>query len=278
VGTRGRALRLGGLQAEELGRADGELVLGIPGLSANLRSFDLLAERCADAGLRFVAMDLRGRGLSEDSGPGTYGWPAHARDVTRVARLLDAGRYSVVGWSMGAFVAMEVARRDPRRVERLVLVDAVGPASDVVARVVTASAERLGTVYPSIGAFLDLVRGLGTIDPWNDFWEAYFLYDLTEAEGGVRPRTSRAAVMEDLAYGAAHDPSELWADLTMPVLLVRAIRPLHPQLGGHLVDDGLLARFRSEVPHAQAVDVDANHYTVGADPAALEAIARFLAG
>jgi lipase len=266
------------MQAEELGPADGRLVLGLPGLSANLRCFDLAAERCAGAGLRFVAMDLRGRGLSEDSGPGTYGWPAHARDVTRVARLLDAQRYSVVGWSMGAFVAMEVARRDPGRVERLVLVDAVGPASDVVGRLVTASAERLGTVYPSIGAFLDLVRGLGTIDPWNDFWEAYFLYDLTETEGGVRPRTSRAAVMEDLAYGAAHDPSELWADLTMPVLLVRATRPLHPELGGHLVDDEMLARFRAQVPHAQAVDVDANHYTVGADPAALEAIARFLTG
>jgi pimeloyl-ACP methyl ester carboxylesterase len=278
VVTGPRALRLGGLQAEELGPGEGPLVLGLPGLSANLRCFDLLAERCAGAGLRFLALDLRGRGLSEDSGPGTYGWPAHARDVAKVARLLDGQRYSVVGWSMGAFVAMEVARRDPGRVERLVLVDAAGPASEVVVRLVTASAERLGTVYPSIGAFLDLVRGLGTIDPWSNFWEAYFLYDLMEAEGGVRPRTSRAAVMEDLAYGAAHDPSELWADLTVPVLLVRATRPLHPQLGGHLVDDEMLARFRAQVPHAQAVDVDANHYTVGADPAALEAIARFLVG
>ena len=251
-------------------------MLGLPGLSANLRSFDRLAPLCAGAGLRFAALDLRGRGLSEDSGPLTYGWPSHAQDAAHAAGLLGADRYSLVGWSMGAFVAMELARRRPEQVERLVLVDAAGPADQVVERLVRASAERLGTVYRSPGAFLELVRSLGTIEPWNEFWDAYFMYDLVEAPAGVQPRTSRVAVMEDLEYGARHDPAEFWPHLTMPVLLVRATRPMHPQLGGHLVDDEQVARFRATVPHAQVVDVDANHYTVGAEPAALEAIVRFL--
>lgn len=261
---------------ECLGPDEGRLVLGLPGLSANLRSFDRLASRCARAGLRFAALDLRGRGLSEDSGPGTYGWTCHAEDAAGVARLLGAGRCSLVGWSMGAFVAMDLASRRPAQVERLVLVDAAGPADQVVERLVRASAERLGTVYASPGAFLDLARGLGTIEPWSEFWDAYFMYDLVEAPGGVRPRTSRTAVMEDLEYGARHDPTEFWPHLTMPVLLVRATRPMHPQLGGHLVDDEQLARFRTAVPHAEIVDVDANHYTVGTDPAALESIVGFL--
>ena len=93
---RARALRLGDLQVECLGPEQGPLVVGLPGLSANLRAFDLLAERCASAGLRFAALDLRGRGLSQDTGAGTYGWPRHARDVVHVARILNAPHFSVI--------------------------------------------------------------------------------------------------------------------------------------------------------------------------------------
>ena len=274
---RARALRLGDLQVECLGPEQGPLVVGLPGLSANLRAFDLLAERCASAGLRFAALDLRGRGLSQDTGTGTYGWPRHARDVLHVARVLDAPRFSVVGWSMGAFVAMEVARMAPGSLDHVVLVDAVGPVDESVERTVRASAERLGAVYASPSAYLELVRGLGTIEPWSDFWDACFLYDLMEAEGGgVRPRTSQAAVLEDLEYGAHHNASDLWSHLAMPVLLLRATRPMHPQLGGQVVGSGLLDRFRSEMPDAETVEVPANHYTIVADPVALDAIVRFI--
>jgi pimeloyl-ACP methyl ester carboxylesterase len=276
---RARALRLGQLQVECLGPEHGRLVVGLPGLSANLRAFDLLAERCATAGLRFAALDLRGRGLSEDTGPGTYGWPRHARDVAHVSRLLDAPRFSIVGWSMGAYVGMEVARRMPGCVDRLVLVDAVGSVDEAARQLVRASAERVGAVYPSPSAYLERVRGLGTIEPWHDFWDAYFLYDLAEVEGeGVRPRTSRTAVLEDLEYGACHDARDLWSHLAMPVLLVRATRPFHPQLGGCAVAPELVERFEAEVPHAETVEVAANHYGVVADPEAADAVARFVSG
>jgi pimeloyl-ACP methyl ester carboxylesterase len=254
------------------------VVFGLPGLSANLRAFDLLAERCARMDLRFVALDLRGRGLSEDTGPGTYGWPAHARDVMHMARLLDAPVFSVVGWSMGAYVAMEVARRAPGCLSHVVLVDAIGPVDEAVERLVRASAERLGGVYASPSAYLDLVQSLGTIEPWSNFWDTYFLYDLKEAEGGVRPRTSPNAVIEDLEYGARHDASELWSHLTMPVLVLRAGRPMHPGLGGNVITAEQLGRFRTEVPHAETVEVPTNHYSIAADSDALDAIAGFLSG
>ena len=43
------------------------------GLSANLCGFDCLAERLAGDTLQLVVVDLRGRGRSEVTGPGTYG-------------------------------------------------------------------------------------------------------------------------------------------------------------------------------------------------------------
>ena len=146
-----------------------------------------------------------------------------------------------------------------------------------VERIVRASAERLGAVYPSPKAYLDLVRGLGTIQPWSESWDAYFLYDLAEAEeGGVRPRTSRTAVLEDLAYGIGRDATELWPNLTMPVLLLRATRPMHPELGGHVIAPELFERFRTEVPDAVSVEVPTNHYDILSDPDVLDRIVRFL--
>src|SRR4051794_24552678 len=49
-------------------------VLCAPGLSANARSFDLIAATLAESGHPVVAFDLRGRGLSPATAPGTHGW------------------------------------------------------------------------------------------------------------------------------------------------------------------------------------------------------------
>jgi len=77
----GEVMRLGPLQAESWGDPEGFVTFGIPGLSANLRAFDVIAAAVAGPGRRFVSLDLRGRGLSEVTPPGSYGWESHARDV-----------------------------------------------------------------------------------------------------------------------------------------------------------------------------------------------------
>ncbi|MGH3534960.1 MAG: alpha/beta fold hydrolase, partial [Pseudonocardiaceae bacterium] len=80
----------------------GPLVVCFPGLSANLRSFDFIGGALAEAGFRVVMVDPRGRGRSESTPLGTYGWPAHAADVAEVADRLGAGSIHLLGWSMGA--------------------------------------------------------------------------------------------------------------------------------------------------------------------------------
>jgi hypothetical protein len=62
----------------------------------------------------------------------------------------------------------------------------------------------------------------------------------------------------------------------MPVLVLRATRPMHPQLGGHVIDPELFERFKAEMPYAETLDVPANHYSILADAGALEAIAGFV--
>jgi len=271
----------GRFRAERFGAAGAPLVLGLPGLSANLRSFDFLGERLGGDDLQLVAVDLRGRGHSEVTPPGTYGWVNHAKDVLAIADALGASRFSIIGQSMGGAVAMACAMLDAARIERIVLLDICGRPDESSVIPIGAAVNRLGAVYPSVDAYIGLVRQLGTIEPWSEYWERYFHYELTEADGGVTARSDRQAVMEDAAFGAGAfafgDDSgvyALWKHLTMPVLLVRAARELLTGYG-HIVPVADRARLLREVATATAVDVAANHYTVNTDAASATAIAVF---
>ena len=86
---------------------------------ANLCGFDRLAERVAGETLQLVAIDLRGRGRSEVTGAGTYGWRNHARDVLGIAYAPGAPSFAIIGQSSGAAIAMTCAQLEPPRIERL---------------------------------------------------------------------------------------------------------------------------------------------------------------
>jgi pimeloyl-ACP methyl ester carboxylesterase len=275
ISQRDFLLPSGVVHAEVRGPAGAPVLLAVPGLSANLRGFDFLAERLAPS-WRFVALDLRGRGRSETTPPGTYGWPSHARDVVGVADALGADGFVVIGQSMGAAVAMEIAAQVPARLRAAVLIDACGQPDPETAAPIRAAVERLGAVYPSLDGYLELVRRLGTVRPWSPYWERYFRYELVDAPGGVRARSDRAAVLEDADYGERHNPRDLWPWLTAPVLLARATQPLVGD-AGFIVPEAERDAFLEAVPSAELVEVDANHYGINTHPATAEAIASFVA-
>ena len=156
-------LESGRLRVRRWGGADAAAVVCVPGIAANLCGFDRLAERLAGDTLQLVAVDLRGRGRSEVTGPGTYGWRNHARDVLAVADAVGAPSFAVIGQSSGAAIAMTCAQLEPSRIERLVLVDLAGSPDRRALGPVVASVSRLGTVYPSAQAAIEQVRQLGII-------------------------------------------------------------------------------------------------------------------
>jgi pimeloyl-ACP methyl ester carboxylesterase len=253
----------------------GPLVVCFPGLSANLRSFDFIGCALAEAGFHVVMVDPRGRGRSESTPPGTYGWPAHAADVAEVVDRLGAGSVHLLGWSMGAYVAMQLASTKPHLLDKVVLIDGCGTPGQSANALIRTVIERLGVIHPSSHQYLQLVKQMGTIVPWDPLWERYFAYELEPVAGGVRARTSRAAVTEDFEYGISHDRRRLWPALSMPVLLVRATQALVPG-GPFIVDEDDRDAFVQSVPEARVVEVAANHYGVVTHPRTAEAIREFL--
>jgi pimeloyl-ACP methyl ester carboxylesterase len=264
----------GRLHAQSFGPREAPLVLCLPGLSANLKSFDFIGERIAGDRLRTVAVDLRGRGKSDLGGAGTYGWANHAIDVFAAADALGADRFSIIGQSMGGLVAMEAAAKDAGRIERIVLLDICGTPDASSLIPISTSVNRLGQVFPSADIYIGAVKAMGLMVPWSDYWERYFRYELEGADGGVRARSNRQAVLEDYSYGETHEAYPLWPSLTMPVLLLRATQEILPGMG-RIVSDVDRHRFPREVPTATAVDVEANHYTISTSEASGEAIRRF---
>jgi pimeloyl-ACP methyl ester carboxylesterase len=250
------------------------MVICVPGLTGNMKHFDFLGARLSSEARQVVSLDLRGRGMSDPTPAGSYGWESHARDVLAVADSLGAPRFSLIGESMGGCVAMEVAALGPGRVERLVLIDVCGAPDADTLKLIPVLAARLAERYPSAEAYLDRVRGLGTIDPWSDYWERAYRYELVEVVDGVRARSDPDAVMEDARYGVEQDVYKLWPRLTMPVLLLRATREIRPG-NGYVVTAECRDRFQREVPTSTVVEVDTNHFMLGHSAVSLAAIREF---
>jgi pimeloyl-ACP methyl ester carboxylesterase len=268
-------LTSGALHVESNGDPVGRLVLCVHGLSANCRSFDRFVPVLAAAGHHVVTMDLRGRGRSDITPPGSYGWDSHVRDLLEIAELYGAESFDVIGHSMGGFVGMSLAAQYPRRCSRLVLIDAVGAPEPSALVSVAKSISRLGRTYPSASAVLSRMQAAGTISPWDAFWDSYFGWEVEACDDSVRIRTDVAAVREDATYGSTQNVYELWPRLRCPVLLVRASRPTAPD-GGLVVSQADAERFATETRDATVVNVDADHYSILIAAPAISAVERFL--
>ena len=266
----------GRLRARRHGDETAPLVLALPALTANLACFDYIGERLGGRELQLVALDLRGRGFSDAGPAGSYGWEAHARDVFAAADELGARRFALVGWSMGGLVAMQMAAMDASRLERVALVDIATTAEADWESVIQMSVDRLQNVAPSRAAYKDAVKTIGTIEPWNEYWERYFDYELEDVEEGVRARTRYEAAVEDYEYGLRRDAAELWPHLTMPVLLLRATRPILPGTSLFIVKEHQRDALAKAVAVFDLVEVDANHYTIATRAETVDALMVFL--
>src|SRR6202051_1925645 len=149
-------LTSGALHMESNGDPLGHLILCVHGLSANCRSFDRFLPVLAEPGHHVVTMDLRGRGRSEITPAGSYGWDSH---------LYGADSFDVMGHSMGGFIGMSLAAQYPRRCSRLVLIDALGVPEPSALVPITKSISRLGRTYQSAPAALSYMQAAGTIAP-----------------------------------------------------------------------------------------------------------------
>ena len=116
------------LAARVHGPDDGMPVLALHGWLDNAASFDGLAPLLS--GCKVVALDLAGHGLSQRRAGAPYHFVDFVGDVAAVAEALAWPRFSLLGHSLGAGVAALLAGTWPGRIDRLVLLEGLGPLTD----------------------------------------------------------------------------------------------------------------------------------------------------
>ena len=111
----------------ESGPANGEPVLLLSGWGGSAYLYRHNIAPLAAAGLRVIAPELRGHGLSDKPVDAhVYGTPAMIAHTLEVMRALGVRRAALVGQSMAGRIALGIALEEPQRVSKLALISAVG--------------------------------------------------------------------------------------------------------------------------------------------------------
>ena len=118
------------LHAQVWGDATLPPLVALHGWLDNAGSFARLAPRLA-ARYRVIALDLPGHGHSDHLAAGaSYHYLDYVQLVLAAADALRLDRYSLLGHSLGAGIAALVAAASPERIERLLLIEGLGPLGD----------------------------------------------------------------------------------------------------------------------------------------------------
>ena len=208
------------------GPLDGLQVLAVHGLASNARLWDGVAAELAAQGGVVAAVDQRGHGTSDAPDDG-YDFATLTADLVAVLDHLGWGAPAVAGQSWGGNVVVELAARHPDRVGSLVLVD--GGTIELQGRFADwPTCEAALTPPPMAGTrWEDLEAMIRSYHPdWPEAGIEGTLANMERrADGTAAPRLSLPHHLTILRGLWEHHPSQRWAQLDLPVLVLAAGDP-----------------------------------------------------
>ena len=246
----------------------GKPILCVHGITANCRSWDVLAEALVPD-YRVMAMDLRGRGQSDKPGQG-YSLDHHLKDINCLLDDLGIDQAVIMGHSLGAFIGLAFAAEFPDRTDRLILVDGGGDLSqeqfDEVFIAIKPALDRLGQVFPSADDYLAKMKEAPYIHPWSAVIETYYRYELEEVEGGVRTNIDPAHIQEEAGNVRQVDCAPFYPRVKSKVLILRAPNGLLSQKD-LLLPENVIETMLRDITNARRFDVEGvNHYGIVFQP------------
>jgi lipase len=267
---------IAGLTCAEWAPTGTGTVLALHGLTSTSEVWQAFAESLP--GIRVIAPDLPGRGGSAHVAAGA-GLVGHAVAVLALADELglgEAGGVTLVGHSMGAFLAPLVAAGLGARSRQVILLDGgVAPERTallrrpVVRALFTMQTRLLGRRWRDAEAFVDAldsnaIANRPELRPRLLAWAAYLL---AGPAGNLRARIDPARLVADAV-------DTLTGVATLPALIGLGV-PVHAIAAGNGADDRrgpflsdrALAIGRAQLPRLTTARSRANHVTMMFDPA-----------
>lgn len=115
------------VRVAECGPAAGPIVVCLHGWGSSLYTYRHNLPALGEAGMRAVAVDLKGHGLSDKPlAPGEYGFAAMRAHIEEILDALGATQPALVAQSMTGAIALDLALTDQPRIRRVALINPVG--------------------------------------------------------------------------------------------------------------------------------------------------------
>lgn len=252
-------------------------VVCIPGLTRNSRDFEDVAPWIAAQGRRVLAVDLRGRGLSEYDLKKRYRPPIYAQDIAALLASIGSDKAIFIGTSLGGLVTTALAARQPDMIGAAVLND-VGP------RIAKAGLKRISAyagktapveTWDDAAAYVRRTNGAAFPSYKDADW-------MTVARRTFRDTDGKPVLDYDPAIFSP--PSPLVVRLLEPLMwgAFKRLAKAGPLLLVHgeltdVIDDRTIIRMKRAAPRLEVSAVPCvGHAPMLSEPTAREALAAFL--
>ena len=277
----------GSLALYRYGDGSGDPVLLIHGVTSSNRAFQLFADALIARGKAVYAVDLRGRGDSNNL-PAPFGMAQHAKDMAAVIEYLHLIKPDIIGHSMGGFVAAALDNLYPNLVGEIVFVDGGMPLplpvgmslEQAIPIVMDFVKQRLTTEFESKEAYRNYWRQHpACVDGWELVLNEYADYDLRGIAPHMRPASNLLAVEADIReeYGDELNIRALQG-LTKQSILIKSERGLFNEEHG-VYPMAWLDQILPQYPKIKLEYLaDYNHYEIMLEESGAEKVAQVIYG
>ncbi len=257
--------------------ARGLPVVCLPGLARTADDFDCIARALAQQGRRVIAIDYRGRGLSDhDPDPKKYDLAVESADIQLMLAAECITQAIFLGTSRGGIHAMLFAAFKPELLAGVILND-IGPVLEPAGLIrIKSYVGRLPRPqnWDEAVAMFKKVSGAQFPALSDADWHAYARLTLEEKEGELVARYDPALARALDAYDPSKPMPDLWAQYEalkpFPLLAIRGET-------SDLLSPAVFQEMLSRHPSAQALTVPGQgHAPLLLDQPSIERICAFI--
>ncbi|MFM2154883.1 MAG: hypothetical protein RL382_784 [Actinomycetota bacterium] len=273
----------GDLAVFQYGGGSGVPVLLIHGVTSSNRAFQIFADSLIARGKAPFAVDLRGRGDSNNL-QAPFGMKQHAQDMAAVIDHFGWNKPDVIGHSMGGFVAAALVGLYADKVGEVVFADGGVPlpmppgmtVEQIMPFVLGPAMTRLAMEFENKEAYRDYWKPQPAFAKgWSAVLDEYVDYDLRGKKASTNPQAveadSRDLFGDDLIVKSLQG-------LTKPSIFIKAERGLQNEEGGLYpmpVLDAVLPAYPMLKLEFLA---DCNHYDMFLEQSGAEKVADIIYG
>ena len=267
----------------QYGNGSGDPVLLIHGVTSSNRAFQLFADALIARGKAPFAVDLRGRGDSNNL-PGPFGMKQHAEDMAAVIDHFSWTQPDVIGHSMGAFVAAALVGLYSEKVGDVVFADGGVPlpmppgmtVEQIMPFVLGPAMTRLAMEFENKEAYRNYWKPQAAfVKGWSEILDEYVDYDLRGKKASTNPQAveedSRDLFGDDLIVKSLQG-------LQKPAIFIKAERGLQNEEGGLYPMPVLDAVLPSYPMLKLEFLADCNHYDMFLEATGAEKVAHIIYG